>query len=105
MFGNRRHRPDLHLYSPGTVLPCSTRHRPSPVPSYRWEGMRGIGWAARKRPAHRAPRGAERAPPELGRRVWDRRVEDLGETAVVEATPKQDGRNMVMVIAPTKKPP
>jgi translation initiation factor IF-3 len=28
-------------------------------------------------------------------------VSDLG---VVEATPKQDGRNMTMVIAPTRKP-
>jgi translation initiation factor IF-3 len=28
-------------------------------------------------------------------------VSDLG---VVEATPKQDGRNMTMVIAPNKKP-
>jgi translation initiation factor IF-3 len=32
-------------------------------------------------------------------------VEDLGDTAVVEAQPKQDGRNMVMVIGPTKKAP
>jgi translation initiation factor IF-3 len=30
-------------------------------------------------------------------------VGDLGDMATVEATPKQDGRNMVMVIAPTKK--
>jgi translation initiation factor IF-3 len=40
---------------------------------------------------------------ELGRKILDRLVDDLGDTIVVEATPKQDGRNMVMVIAPTKK--
>jgi translation initiation factor IF-3 len=49
-------------------------------------------------------RGREMAHTELGRRILDRLVEDLGDTAVVEAQPKQDGRNMVMVIAPTKKP-
>ncbi|GIU99689.1 MAG: translation initiation factor IF-3 [Actinomycetota bacterium] len=49
-------------------------------------------------------RGREMAHTELGRRILDRLVEDLGELAVVEAEPKQDGRNMVMVIAPAKKP-
>jgi translation initiation factor IF-3 len=49
-------------------------------------------------------RGREMAHTELGRRILDRLVEDLGDLAVVEATPKQDGRNMVMVIAPTKRP-
>ena len=42
---------------------------------------------------------------ELGRRILDRLVTDLDDSAVVEASPKQDGRNMVMVIAPTKKQP
>ena len=42
---------------------------------------------------------------ELGRKILDRLVVDLGDSAVVEAVPKQDGRNMVMVIAPTKKHP
>jgi translation initiation factor IF-3 len=50
-------------------------------------------------------RGREMARTELGRRILDRLVDDLGDSAVVEALPKQDGRNMVMVIAPTKKPP
>ncbi len=50
-------------------------------------------------------RGREMAHTELGRRILDRLVEDLSDLAVVEAVPKQDGRNMVMVIAPTKKPP
>ncbi|MGZ8612144.1 MAG: translation initiation factor IF-3 [Actinomycetota bacterium] len=49
-------------------------------------------------------RGREMAHTELGRKILDRLVADLGDTASVEAQPKQDGRNMVMVIAPTKKP-
>jgi translation initiation factor IF-3 len=48
-------------------------------------------------------RGREMAHTELGRRILDRLVTDLGDMAAVEASPKQDGRNMVMVIAPTKK--
>ena len=48
-------------------------------------------------------RGREMAHTELGRRILDRLVNDLEGLAVVEAVPKQDGRNMVMVIAPTKK--
>jgi translation initiation factor IF-3 len=48
-------------------------------------------------------RGREMAHTDLGRKILDRLVEDLGDTAVVEAQPKQDGRNMVMVIGPTKK--
>jgi translation initiation factor IF-3 len=50
-------------------------------------------------------RGREMAHTELGRRILDRLVDDLADTAVVESTPKQDGRNMVMVIAPSKRPP
>jgi translation initiation factor IF-3 len=50
-------------------------------------------------------RGREMAHTELGRRILDRLVEDLKELAVVDAAPKQDGRNMVMVIAPTRKHP
>jgi translation initiation factor IF-3 len=50
-------------------------------------------------------RGREMAHTELGRKILDRLVADLGDTAVVEASPKQDGRNMVMVIAPTKRQP
>jgi translation initiation factor IF-3 len=48
-------------------------------------------------------RGREMAHTELGRRILDRLVTDLGDMAAVESSPKQDGRNMVMVIAPTKK--
>jgi translation initiation factor IF-3 len=50
-------------------------------------------------------RGREMARTELGRKILDRLVDDLGDSAVVESVPKQDGRNMVMVIAPTKKHP
>ncbi|MEX0992114.1 MAG: translation initiation factor IF-3 [Actinomycetota bacterium] len=49
-------------------------------------------------------RGREMAHTELGRKILDRLVADLDGLAVVDAMPKQDGRNMVMVIAPTKKP-
>ncbi len=48
-------------------------------------------------------RGREMAHTDLGRKILDRLVEELGETVVVEAMPKQEGRNMTMVIAPTKK--
>jgi translation initiation factor IF-3 len=50
-------------------------------------------------------RGREMARTELGRKILDRLVADLADSAVVESLPKQDGRNMVMVLAPTKKQP
>ena len=48
-------------------------------------------------------RGREMAHTELGRRILDRLVGDLGETIVVESMPKQEGRNMIMVISPNKR--
>jgi translation initiation factor IF-3 len=48
-------------------------------------------------------RGREMAHTELGRKILDRLVVDLGETIVVESMPKQEGRNMIMVISPNKK--
>ena len=48
-------------------------------------------------------RGREMAHTELGRKILDRLVEDLADMAVVDAAPKQDGRNMIMVVAPSKK--
>jgi translation initiation factor IF-3 len=48
-------------------------------------------------------RGREMAHTELGRRLLDRLTEDLRELATVDAYPKLDGRNMVMVLAPTKR--
>ena len=48
-------------------------------------------------------RGREMAHTELGRRILDRVVADLGESVLVESMPKQEGRNMIMVIAPNKR--
>jgi translation initiation factor IF-3 len=50
-------------------------------------------------------RGREMAHTELGRKILDRLVEDLTDLANVDTMPKLDGRNMVMVLAPTKKAP
>jgi translation initiation factor IF-3 len=49
-------------------------------------------------------RGREMAHTELGRRLLDRLTEDLKELATVDTYPKLDGRNMVMVVAPVKRP-
>ncbi|MFB9743121.1 translation initiation factor IF-3 [Pseudonocardia sulfidoxydans] len=49
-------------------------------------------------------RGREQSRPELGFRLLQRLAEDVVDLGVVEAAPKQDGRNMTMVIAPLKKP-
>jgi translation initiation factor IF-3 len=49
-------------------------------------------------------RGREMAHTELGRKLLDRLTEDLRELATVEAYPKLDGRNMIMVVAPVKRP-
>ncbi|HEX7535612.1 MAG TPA: translation initiation factor IF-3 [Dermatophilaceae bacterium] len=48
-------------------------------------------------------RGREQSRPELGYRLLQRLASDIGELGFVESTPKQDGRNMIMVIGPTKK--
>jgi translation initiation factor IF-3 len=48
-------------------------------------------------------RGREMAHTDLGRKILDRLVGDLGELIVVESMPKQEGRNMIMVIAPNKR--
>ena len=50
-------------------------------------------------------RGREMAHTELGRKLLDRLTADLSELATVDAYPKLDGRNMVMVLAPLKRPP
>jgi translation initiation factor IF-3 len=49
-------------------------------------------------------RGREMAHTELGKRILDRLVEDLDGLATVDQQPKLDGRNMVMVITPTRRP-
>jgi translation initiation factor IF-3 len=48
-------------------------------------------------------RGREQHRPELGFRLLQRLAEDVSDLAFVEAAPKQDGRNMTMVLGPTKK--
>jgi len=47
-------------------------------------------------------RGRENDHPELGMKILDRVINEVAEVAKVEATPKRDGRNMVMVLAPDK---
>jgi translation initiation factor IF-3 len=49
-------------------------------------------------------RGRESAHPELGAKILDRIVERLTDIAKVESAPKLDGRNMIMVLGPDKKP-
>jgi len=48
-------------------------------------------------------RGREQSRPELGRRLLARLAQDVEELGYVESSPKQDGRNMIMVIGPHKK--
>jgi translation initiation factor IF-3 len=48
-------------------------------------------------------RGREVYHPELGKRILDRIADEVNGTAKVEAAPKLDGRNMVMVLAPDKR--
>ncbi|MGB5951750.1 MAG: translation initiation factor IF-3 [Ornithinimicrobium sp.] len=48
-------------------------------------------------------RGREQSRPELGFRLLQRLAEDVAELGFVESAPKQDGRNMVMVLGPAKK--
>ena len=48
-------------------------------------------------------RGREQAHPERGRDLLNRLVEDLGELAEVESSPLQEGRNMSMLLGPSKE--
>ncbi|BDZ58352.1 hypothetical protein GCM10025872_20090 [Barrientosiimonas endolithica] len=48
-------------------------------------------------------RGREQSRPELGFRLLQRLAEDVQELGFVESSPKQDGRNMIMVLGPTRK--
>ena len=47
-------------------------------------------------------RGREMAHPERGEMILNRLAEDLGDLAVIEQRPQQDGRNMTMMLAPQK---
>lgn len=47
-------------------------------------------------------RGREQSRPELGFRLLERLADDLADLGFIESKPKQDGRNMIMVLAPHK---
>jgi translation initiation factor IF-3 len=48
-------------------------------------------------------RGREVAHPELGAKILDAVIEQLGEIAKVETQARLEGRNMTMVLSPEKK--
>ncbi len=48
-------------------------------------------------------RGREQHRPELGFRLLQRLAEDVVDLGFVESSPKQDGRNMTMVLGPHRK--
>jgi translation initiation factor IF-3 len=48
-------------------------------------------------------RGREQSRPELGYKLLQRLAGDVEELGFVESQPKQDGRNMIMVIGPHRK--
>jgi len=48
-------------------------------------------------------RGREQSRPELGFKLLQRLAGDIAELGFVESAPKQDGRNMIMVIGPHKR--
>ena len=50
-------------------------------------------------------RGREQSRPDLGYRLLQRLASDVEELGFVESAPKQDGRNMIMVIGPHKRKP
>lgn len=48
-------------------------------------------------------RGREQSRPELGFNLLKRLANDVTEFGFIESAPKQDGRNMLMVLGPAKK--
>ena len=48
-------------------------------------------------------RGREQSRPELGFRLLQQLAGDVEELGFVESQPKQDGRNMIMVIGPHRR--
>jgi translation initiation factor IF-3 len=48
-------------------------------------------------------RGREQSYPERGERLLMRLAEDVADLGVIEQRPLQDGRNMTMLLAPSKK--
>jgi len=49
-------------------------------------------------------RGRENLHPEVGRALLDRMLDQLGPYAVIESTPRLEGRNMSAMLAPKKQP-
>jgi translation initiation factor IF-3 len=49
-------------------------------------------------------RGREQSRPEMGYRLLQKLAEELAEVSLVEFAPKQEGRNMTMVLGPAKRP-
>ena len=47
-------------------------------------------------------RGREQQRPEMGVRLLERLAQDVADVGAVESNPRQDGRNMVMVIGPLR---
>ena len=45
-------------------------------------------------------RGRENAHPEIGRRILERLVEDLGDLAVTESMPQKEGNQLHTILAP-----
>jgi len=48
-------------------------------------------------------RGREMAHPELGLKILERIADEVSEIAMVEAAPRQDGRNMTMALHPLRR--
>ena len=48
-------------------------------------------------------RGREQSRPELGYKLLQRLAQDVAEAGAMEQSPKQEGRNMHMVLAPNRK--
>nr|WP_269208189.1 translation initiation factor IF-3 [Winkia neuii] len=48
-------------------------------------------------------RGREQSRPELGVKLLERLADDVSELGTVESMPRQDGRNMTMVLGPVKR--
>jgi translation initiation factor IF-3 len=48
-------------------------------------------------------RGREQSRPELGLNLLQRLADDVTVDGVIESAPRQDGRNMIMVLGPTRK--
>ncbi len=48
-------------------------------------------------------RGREQSRPELGFNLLQKLAGDVVEDGYIESAPKQDGRNMIMVLSPTRK--